>query len=262
MRMQVLVSTMHQTDYSLLDKMNIQTDAIVVNQCDENSITEINYKAHLIKWISLKERGVGLSRNTAWMRSDADIILFADDDLVYEDRFYEGVIKAFEENPNIDMFIFDVNIINDYREIKNYRRIKSMHRLHWYNAMRYGACRFAIRRKVMLKENISYSLMFGGGTPFGSGEDSLFLMDCFKKKLRVYAHPLKIATVDSQESTWYKGTDDKYYQDKGALYYKCFPAIYPLIFLMYSLRNLRKGISFLYSMKCFIRGKERWKENV
>lgn len=259
MKMQVLVSTMYQTDYSLLERMNIQTDAIVVNQCDENSITEIDYQTHLVKWISLRERGVGLSRNTAWMRSDADIILFADDDLVYEDRFHEGVIKAFEENSDIDMFVFDVDIVNDYREIRNYRKIQSMHRLHWYNAMRYGACRFAIRREVLFKANISYSLMFGGGTPFGSGEDSLFLIDCFKKKLRVYAHPLKIASVDSQESSWYKGADDKYYQDKGALCYKCFPVIHPLLFIIYSLRNSKRGMSFLYSMKCFIRGKKEWK---
>ena len=78
MRVQVLVATMHQTDYSLLEKMNIQTDAIVVNQCDENKIEEFEYNGHKIKWLSLKERGVGLSRNTALMRADADILLFAD----------------------------------------------------------------------------------------------------------------------------------------------------------------------------------------
>ena len=34
MKLQVLVSCMHQQDYSLLEKMNIQTDAIIINQCD------------------------------------------------------------------------------------------------------------------------------------------------------------------------------------------------------------------------------------
>ena len=76
MTLEVLVSTMYQKDYSLLDRMNIQTDAIVVNQCNENSIEKFEYKGHKIKWISLNERGVGLSRNTALMRSTADICLF------------------------------------------------------------------------------------------------------------------------------------------------------------------------------------------
>lgn len=259
MKMQILISTMNQKDYSLLDRMNIQTDSIVVNQCDENSITEFKYKEHSIKWISLNERGVGLSRNTAWMRADADILLFADDDLVYEDEICEKIIKIFEENSKIDMFVFDIDIINDNREIKNYRAIRHMHKLHWYNAMRYGACRFAIRRKALLRANISYSHMFGGGTPFGSGEDSLFLIECFKKKLNVFAYPLKIASVDSQESSWYRGADDKYYEDKGTLYYRCFPKIYPLIFVIYSARNSKRGISFIDCLKCFWKGKENWK---
>ena len=38
MTLQVLVATMHQTDHSLLEKMNIQSDAIVVNQCNRNEV--------------------------------------------------------------------------------------------------------------------------------------------------------------------------------------------------------------------------------
>ena len=34
---QVLVAAMNQTDHSLLDRMNIQSDAIIGNQCDYNS---------------------------------------------------------------------------------------------------------------------------------------------------------------------------------------------------------------------------------
>ena len=71
MKLQVLVATMHQKDYSLLDKMNIQTDAIVINQCDEYRFEEFEYKGKKIKWYSMKERGIGLSRNTALMRQTA-----------------------------------------------------------------------------------------------------------------------------------------------------------------------------------------------
>ena len=92
MRLQVLISTMHQTDHSLLDKMNIQSDAIVINQCDRNEIEEFEYKGHHIQWMSLKERGVGLSRNTALMRADADIVLFADDDVIYDDGYEKKLL--------------------------------------------------------------------------------------------------------------------------------------------------------------------------
>ena len=43
MNVQVLLATMHQTDDSLLKKMNIQSDIIVGNQCDDNRIQEYSY---------------------------------------------------------------------------------------------------------------------------------------------------------------------------------------------------------------------------
>ena len=115
MTLQVLVSTMHQKDYSLLDTMNIQSDAIVVNQCDRNEIKEFEYKGHQIKWISLAERGVGLSRNTALMRATADVLLFADDDVVYLDGYVDIVLSEFINNPDVDVFTFNLNSLNTVR---------------------------------------------------------------------------------------------------------------------------------------------------
>ena len=89
MTLQVLVATMHQKDHSLLERMNIQCDAIVINQCDRDEIERFQFRGHDILWMSLKERGVGLSRNTALMRATADILLFADDDVVYNDGWCE-----------------------------------------------------------------------------------------------------------------------------------------------------------------------------
>lgn len=94
MRLQVLVSTMHRKDYSLLDEMNIQSDAVVINQCDIEKTEEFLYKGHNIKWISVKERGIGKSRNMAIENADADIILFADDDIVYDDGMAQAVVGA------------------------------------------------------------------------------------------------------------------------------------------------------------------------
>lgn len=65
MKLQELVSTKHQTDHSLLEKMNIQSDAIVINQCDRDCIERFTFRGHDILWMSMNERGVGLSRNNA-----------------------------------------------------------------------------------------------------------------------------------------------------------------------------------------------------
>ena len=49
MKIQVLVATMNQNDHQLLKKMNINTDAIIGNQCNYNSIEKFDYKGNNIE---------------------------------------------------------------------------------------------------------------------------------------------------------------------------------------------------------------------
>lgn len=97
MTIQVLIATMHQTDHSLLEKMSIQSDAIVINQCDRDEIERFTYNGHNILWMSLNERGIGLSRNTALMRATADIVLFADEDVRYLDGYPQMIMSDFKK---------------------------------------------------------------------------------------------------------------------------------------------------------------------
>lgn len=255
MTIETLISTMHQTDHCLLKRMNIQTDAIVINQCERNAFEQFEYNGYTIKWYDFSERGVGLSRNSAIMRAMADIVLFADDDLEYIDGYAQSILDVFEENKKADMIIFDVNILNDHREIRNFRKIEQCHSLYWYNSMRYGACRIAMRRNELLKRNVYYSLLFGGGARYSSGEDSLFIRQCLSKKMKAIAYPLRIAKVDSSTSTWYEGANEKYYMDKGILLYAAFPLIYPLIYVYYAGRYRNAQKSFIYLLKTFFKGR-------
>lgn len=144
MTLQVLVATMHQTDHSLLKEMNIQSDAIVVNQCDRNEVERFSYNGHEILWMSLNERGIGLSRNTALMRATADIVLFADEDVTYKNGYAQMVESAFENNQSADMLLFDLEAIGD---VKNPEKPYTFRRVKWYNSMHYGAVHFACKRE-------------------------------------------------------------------------------------------------------------------
>ena len=62
---EVLVATMNQNDHSLIKRMNIQTDAIVGNQCNRDSIEEFCYNGRNITYLNFCEKGVGLNRNNA-----------------------------------------------------------------------------------------------------------------------------------------------------------------------------------------------------
>ena len=231
MTLQVLIATMHQTDHSLLEKMNIQSDAIVVNQCDRNEIERFTYKGHNILWMSLNECGIGLSRNTAFMRSTADIILFADEDVSYLDNYPQMVVSAFEKNPKADILLVDLEAVGDV----NYPgKAYLHHQVKWYNAMHYGAVHFACRRERLFQKGLSYNLLFGGGTKYSCGEDNIFLSDALKCGLKVWTVPGYIGTVTHGESTWFQGYTDKYFFDKGVLMGTIFGVMaYPLVFALF-----------------------------
>ncbi len=49
------------------------------------------------------------------------------------------------------------------------------------------------------------------------GEDTLFLKELIEKGLKLYKSPIRIASVDMSDSTWFKGYNEKYFKDKGHL---------------------------------------------
>lgn len=220
MTYQLLVATMHQSDTTLYQRMNLSSDAIIINQCDKNCIEELHIGQATVKFMSLQERGVGLSRNTALMRATADIVEFADDDMIFTDTYCEDVLRTFADHPEADAIIFSVESLNPDRPL---RKIKQFERISRWQALKYGCARLAVRREKLLYNSISFSLLFGGGARYGSGEDSLFLQECFKAGMKVYRSPIKVADVRQDTSSWFTGYNDKYYRDKGALFAALLP---------------------------------------
>lgn len=215
MTIQVLISTMHQTDHSLLEKMNIQTDAVVINQCDTNRTQELRFRGHRVIWIDSDERGVGKSRNRAIMASDADILLFADDDVVYADGYGETVADVFARRPNMTLAVFNLESLNPKRPEP---MVKKDYRLRWHNCLKFGAFRIAACREAVLKNTLWFSLLFGGGAPYKAGEDNLFITQCLQRGMVGWACSKQLGTVAQMESTWFTGYDEKYFRDRGALF--------------------------------------------
>lgn len=248
MKLQVLVSAMNASPQQLIRSMNLQTDAVIINQCDKNAVRIIRHNGHEIKFISMAERGVGKSRNAALKESTADIVLFADDDVTYSDNYGSEVVSEFEQHPEADMIIFNITSLNPKRPSP---MNKTWHCIRWYNGLRYPAYRLAVRRNVLMQKNITFSLLFGGGAKYMSGEDSLFIHQCRKAGMRIYASSKTIGTVAHKESTWFKGYTKQYFYDRGALYKALYPYTYAfflfiLLVRKYKVFSLRRRFIQMY----------------
>lgn len=236
MNLEVLVATMGQEDCSLAEKMNIQTAAVIANQCDRWGYDES--ADGRIRMISTGTRGVGINRNLALQLAKGDILLFADDDLVYYDGALDGVVKAFREFPDADVIFFGLDMTKNGEIYERRRHPKK--RLHIWNSLKFGAARMAIRRSALEKARLSFSTLFGGGCMYSSGEDSLLIRDCFRAGLRVYSHAHVLGTCAKDNSSWFSGFHGKYFYDRGAMVASAFPMTKHLIKWYFAVKSSRK----------------------
>lgn len=214
MTLQLLVAAVKKKPLLLAEEMHIDSDAIMVSQGDGYGYEEFEHKGHKLRYFAMEDRGVGLNRNTALLHAEADIVLFADEDIVYDEGYAEKVLAEFEKHPKADMLLFNVKA-SEGRETYH---TDSFGRVRWYNCGRYPTYSFAVKRECLHKNNITFSLLFGGGARYSNGEDSLFIRDCLKSGMRVYRVPVNIGKEKYRESTWFRGYNEKFFFDRGVLY--------------------------------------------
>ncbi len=238
MKYQIIVSTMHQKDHSICERMNLNSDAIIINQCDRFEKESFEFRGHRVDFYSFDERGVGLSRNSGLMRAEADIIQFADDDMIFSDTYVEDVLGEYERHPEADVILFAINSLNEERPVYY---IDKFSRIGRKEGVEFGGARITARRERIVYNNIFYSLLFGGGARYSAGEDTTFIQDCLKAGLKVYKSPIVIADVKQDGSTWFNGYTEKFYTDKGALFYKNFPLLSHVGIIMNSVKHKKDG---------------------
>ena len=244
-KVEVLVACMWQKDDSLYTQMNLHSDCVLANQGDTHSYQEFPQNdGSVVKLISSQDRGVGKNRNKALQYASGEYVMFADEDMIYEDNYVQTVEEAFKKCPKADMIIFKLKYLN--RLTIGKVETMTFKRLHLWNAMRYGTARVAIRKSALDKACLCFSTLYGGGARFSSGEDSLFIRDAFRKGLKIYASPVTIATVKQEASSWFTGFHDKYFTDKGVLIANTFPVMKYLLvyYFAFRLRKVSKDYGF------------------
>ena len=217
MKLELLISAVNADAGLLIEKMNISSDAVLINQSGRNSAGDISVKNGKVRVFSYDEKGVGLSRNRAIENAKGDILLFSDDDIVYDSDYEEKVIKEFKEHSEADGIFFNVEVNPKRRTYWN----KGFGRVQLTNAGRYPAYSIAVRRDSLERSQVKFSLLFGGGAKYSCGEDSLFIKDLLAAGLELYKTGTKIGKEEERpnsESTWFNGYNEKFFKDRGVLY--------------------------------------------
>ena len=259
MKLCVLVTTMHASDdLRLYHSMNLRSDAVIANQCDFDACCVKECNGRKVQVISTKTKGLSRNRNIALAHSpqDADLFLFSDDDLVFNEGYEKLIFDEFEKHPYAEAIKFNIHDLSEKRKI-SMKRIERFEKCTRRNMSSSGVCGLAIRKCVLKRNNLHFNEFFGSGTDNYCGEDTIFIQEMISKKIRFYRSPADIAGINQKESSWFKGYDDKYFRVAGMVLATCFPTVCRIIAIRSAFkfsRNKKCRMGFSKVLKCYFDG--------
>lgn len=209
MKLEILMSCMHQKDHALIENSKITGDVIMINQCDKEDYEEYPTKTGMAKLYHTTERGLTKSRNMAITKSKSDICLLCDDDEIFEPDYEPKILEAYEKLPQADVIVF---------KMKNYPTTlgEEIIELRFPKTMKVSSWQISFRRESLLKAGVGFDELLGAGTGNGAEEELKFLTDCQKSGLKIYYVPEIIASVGQTQSTWFAGFTEQFFYNRGA----------------------------------------------
>lgn len=246
-KFEVLLSTMHEKDFTIIEKSNLKNvNVLVVNQCESEKVEN----REKYRMIYTETRGLSVSRNMAIHNADADICLIADNDERFVERIEEIIVGAYEKIKDADLIIF---------KMKNFptKLGERTRRLKKLDLLRVPSFQISFKLRA-IKDRIAFDCNLGAGTGNGAGEETKFLLDCYKKKLKIYYVPVEIASLLQNESTWFFGYNERFFFDRGKttryIFGCSFAVAYALYYLLAKYSVYKAEISFQTALRSMLRG--------
>ena len=209
MKLELLMSCMHQNDDSLVRASKITSDVVVINQCDREDYAEYPTEHGIARMFSTKQRGLTKSRNMAIAKSNADVCLLCDDDEVFQPDYHCQILNAYEALPQADVIIF--KMVNRQPSFPD-----QIMRLRFPKTMKVSSWQISFRKASLVAKGVAFDELLGAGTGNGAEEELKFLWDCQKAGLQIYYVPTPIASVAQTESTWFGGFTEQFFINRGA----------------------------------------------
>lgn len=235
MKFQVLMATMHQDRddvKGLIENSGLRCDVLLINQAEKNDTYTLIDDTQRIDVVERGERGLSKSRNCALQHSDADICLIADDDMHYVSDLEALILQGFADHPEYDLIAFYIDRDESFAQ----KQMGKQRNIGKFSSLALMSVQIAFRRSRVSEKQIAFDERFGAGSGcFICGEENIFLMDCLAKGLRIGYIPLLIGATTENESSWFRGYNDRYFISKGAVFERLFPRISLLVIAAFAI---------------------------
>lgn len=257
MTISVLISCMHQNNAEIIKRSNVKTNAVVINQCNKDNITDTIFKdavqkEHKLRFVDTRERGLSKSRNMAIKNANEDICLIMDDDEVLENDYVTTIQNAYTQYPDADIIVFQLGNSN-----KKYA--KESKQIGYLRALKVSSLEISFKRQSIINKDIKFDIEMGSGTGNGAGEENAFLYACLKKGLKIQYVPKKIASLNiGSQSQWFQGYTKQYFYKRGwateRYMGKTMATLYAIYFTAFKYKIYKKDCSLYNAIKNMLSG--------
>lgn len=248
---EVLISAMNQKDFDLFEQTNLETDALMVNQCGYDKTEQKMTQSGKWRMIYSSTKGLSCSRNVALENAKGEIVLICDDDEMLYKGYEDKIVKAYKNIPKADIICFQVE-----RKGKKYK--SKRFKVNYITSLRISSWQITMRTKAVQQKKIKFDENFGSGTPVGAGEENIFLFECLKAGLKIYYEPVCIGKVAQEKSNWFYGFTEEYFVNKGIIIKRLMGfiagSLYSLYFAVSKYPKYKKNLTFCEAMKFLLIG--------
>ena len=223
---EILIATMNRTDFDFLKAIFMFTDysqfkILIVNQTTENAILTSDNEH--IKVINSFAYGLSNSRNIALKNASNELIIFTDDDVVFQPNFTTKFLEAF--NTHIAHHGFRFQFLNGKGSLaKKYPKVFE-DKLSNLQILNTSSVELGFKRESIQNSKLHFDTDFGLGAKFPMGEEAIFVADAIKNGLKIGFFP-EVLLAHYSPSTIDKSNISDIYYIQSAVFYRIFSKMY------------------------------------
>ena len=209
---EILIATMNKDSlvflvamfpFSHFSKFSI----LIINQTQNEKLLISDYPN--IRVINSFEKGLSKSRNLALENAVKKILVFADDDVVYQNDFVSKIIAAYNKFQHA--IVINFCAINQKGTFLKKYPTDSKKQLNTFDVFNVASIEMTINKEMLDSIGIQFDENFGLGASFEMGEEAVFLFDLKKKNQQIAFENQIIVAHETLTSSDKKGMNERYY---------------------------------------------------
>jgi glycosyltransferase involved in cell wall biosynthesis len=237
---EILIATMNRDNFGFLIPMfpfaNYWDFSIVIVNQTKGKPMVSTYEN--IKVINSTEFGLSKSRNLALANATKELLVIADDDVIFKSDFELKITRAFNhfQNPAVIKFCSEkAENVGTYQYQKQRKNA-----LNWLDVLNTISVEIVVNRRHVSAKKVRFDERFGLGSTFGAGEEQVFLAQLKEAGMELCFEP-EILVLHPQVTTTNKLSVQQKFYIQGAVLSAIFRKTYPLWFLLKVFFDWKQG---------------------